>query len=234
MSIPERHSRAAFRRFTPSISIVPLRLAMLTACAGDEPTTPAEILPLAAGRSTIVPSTSTAGIGSATSQSVANGQPTGFAFDDFTLSTATTVRTVAWQGGYCGQSANAAAPTPTATTFTITIYSDVAGRPNTAAPLSTTVVPVAQSGQTLDKTVPAFTCGTFSSTIALYNYTIALPTPFNAAANTKYWIGVLAATPSYSVLWGWRVGTADNSLALQLFSGTYTPLTQDLAFSLKP
>jgi hypothetical protein len=209
-------------------------LAALVGCSGggDGPVTPVE--PMQQSRSTIVPATSTL-VDIRTSQSVSNGQPPGFVFDDFTFTTAASVRTVGWQGGFCRQATNAAAPTPTATTFTVTFYADVAGRPNTGAPLASTTFPIAQAAQTFEKNEAGLACGPWANTVfALYRYSVTLPSTFVASANTKYWISVQAATPTYDVIWGWRGGTSDNATSLQLFSGTYTTLTLDRAFSLAP
>lgn len=209
-----------------------MALLLLAGCKGkaDGPTTPV-VVPT--GRSTIV-ATSTAGFVEArTSQIVTNGALPATTFDDFSLATATTIRTVGWQGIYCVQQPNAAAPSPTAITFTVRIYTDVSGRPNVATPVLAATFPLAQVGQTFDKTVSGLLCGTAANTTwPFYRYSVTLPTAFVAAANTRYWISVQATTPSYDVFWGWRDGTPDNNLSLQLFNGAFTTFAVDRAYSL--
>jgi hypothetical protein len=195
----------------------------------DDPTPPPP------DQSTLVPSGTPGFIEARTSQIVTNGGAPSWVFDDFTFSTAGTIRTVRWQGIYCVQQPNAPAPTPTASSFTVTFYEDVSGRPNTATPLQASTYTVAQAGQVFDKTVGGLFCGTAANTTwPFYNYAVTLSTPFSAAAGTKYWISVQATTPSYDVYFGWRDGTANNNLSLQLFDGVYTTFNVDRAYALEP
>ncbi len=207
----------------------------LVGCKGskDSPTQPV-VIPTTS-RSTVVPTTTSGYVEARTSQIVSNGAGPSQVFDDFTLTGATTIRTVGWQGIYCVQQPNAAAPAPTATAFTVSFYSDVSGRPNTAAPIQTSTYTLAQTAQTFDKNVSGLTCGTAANTTwPFYRYSVTLTTPFVVTPNTKYWVSVQARTPSYDVYWGWRDGTVDNSLSLQLFNGTYTTFPIDRAYSLTP
>ena len=166
---------------------------------------------------------------------MSNGAAPGQVFDDFTFTSASTIKTVAWQGIYCVPQANAAAPAPTASAFQVSFYTDVSGRPNTAAPVQTSTYTLAQTAQTFEKNQSGLTCGTAANTTwPFYKYGVTLSTPFVAAANTKYWFSVQALTPSYDVYWGWRDGTVDNSSSLQLFQGTYTTYAIDRAYSLVP
>ncbi len=218
------------------------RLATLTVLActaaackhkSDGPTEPV-VIP-STGRSTIVPATTSGYVEARTSQIVSNGAAPAEVFDDFTLTGPATIRTVGWQGIYCVQTPNAAAPAPTATAFKVSFYPDLAGRPNVAAPVQTATYTLAQTAQTFDKNVSGLTCGTATGTTwPFYSYSVTLATPFVAAAGTKYWISVQAFTPSYDVYWGWRDGTPDNNSSLQLFQGTYTTYGFDRAYSLKP
>ena len=206
----------------------------VSACKGKKAPTQPGVIP-STGRSTVVPLTTSGYVEARTSQIVSNGAAPGQVFDDFTLSTATTVRTVGWQGIYCVQQANAGAPAPTATAFTVSFYSDNAGRPNLTTPLQISTYPLAQTAQTFEKNQSPLTCGTAAGTTwPFYKYSLTLTTPFAAAANTKYWFSVQANTPSYDVYWGWRDGTPDNSSSLQLFQGTYTTFAIDRAYSLAP
>lgn len=212
------------------VTIAAAAVISLAACSGGESSGPLEesIYP-----NTMVPSNSTAALGTRTSQAPTNGQPAGPAFDDFTLNNGGSVRTVSWQGTYCRQTAaNSPAPTPTASVFTVSIHADASGRPATTS-LRTATFTLAQANQQLEKTVPGLTCGLANNvTVALYNYSVTLPDAFTAAAGQKYWISIVATTPTYDVLYGWRDGTASNNVSLQLYQGTYSTLTADRAFAL--
>lgn len=209
-------------------------LLLATACGGDSSEPPPPPPPDEPTRTTIVPPTSSGYVEARTSQIVTDGSPPSWVFDDFILDENTTIRSVGWQGIYCVQQPNAPAPSPTASSFTVTFYSDVSGRPNTAAPLQSSTYTVAQAGQVFQKTVSGLTCGTAANTTwPFYLYSVQLSTAFNATAGTKYWISVQATTPSYAVYFGWRDGTPDNNLSLQLFDGSYTTYPIDRAYSLE-
>ena len=185
--------------------------------------------------STIVPPTSGGYVEARTSQIVTDGSGPSQVFDDFTFDEDVTIRDVDWQGIYCVQTPGAAAPAPTASSFTISIYPDQAGRPNLAAPAHTSTYSVAQAGQTFEKNVSGLTCGTAANTTWPFSlYSATLSSPFTAEAGTKYWLSIQATTPSYAVYFGWRDGTVYNNLSLQLFDGTYTTYNIDRAYSLTP
>lgn len=182
---------------------------------------------------TLVTANSSVPLGTRTSQAPTNGQPAGPAFDDFTLISNGSIKTVSWQGTYCTQTSGAAAPSPTASNFVISIYPDASGRPNIAGRLQTATFTAAQAGERLESTVPGLACGpSTNTTFGLYTYSATLSPAFTAAAGTKYWISIVATTPSYDVIWGWRDGSSANNLSLQSFSGTYTQLTIDRAYSI--
>jgi hypothetical protein len=156
-------------------------------------------------------------------------------YDDFRLTSAASISSVGWQGIYCVQAAGSSAPSPTASQFVVTLYPDLAGRPDLAAPLATTTVSAANAGQTFERNVAALSCGSANNTTwALYDYQVTLPAPVAVAANTTYWLSVQAITPNYDVYWGWRAGSADNGLALLRFLGNYDVLTYDRSFALLP
>lgn len=194
--------------------------------AGNPPPPPAPAF------SSLQPAGSGSSIEARTSQVVSTGDPS-TVLDDFSLATATTVRTVRWQGIYCTASDNSPAPTPTATGFVVTFHPDAGGQPDTATVLQTTTFTLAEVNQTLERTQGGLICtGGNNTTWALYDYRATLPTPFAAAAGTRYWITVQAVTPSYAVYWGWRNGTVANSVSLQCFQGTCTSTTFDRAYAL--
>jgi hypothetical protein len=235
------HAAAAFWPDVAPGATRAMALALLAALAltftgckkKSSPTQP--VVVTQPSRSTIVPLTTSGYVEARTSQIVTDGALPAAVFDDFTFASASTIKTVSWQGIYCVQTAGSPAPAPTASAFTVSIFADASGRPNTAAPLQTSTYPIAQTAQTFEKNQGALTCGTaMNTTWPFYKYSVTLNTPFSASANTKYWLSVQATTPSYAVYWGWRDGTVDNSSSLQLFNGTYTTFAIDRAYSLVP
>lgn len=228
-----RISRTRHRRPVRLLSIVALTL-VVAACSDKKAPTISET-PKTTSRSSIVPASNTGIIEARTSQIYANGSLPALVTDDFTFTGASNIRTIGWQGIYCVATAGSAAPAPTATGFTITFYADNAGRPNTAAPLQTQTYVLSEVNQTFDKNVPGLTCGTAANTTwPYYSYSATLSAPFPAAANTKYWIGIQARSPSFAVFWGWRDGVPDNNQSWQLFNGTFTSFAFDRAYSLAP
>lgn len=204
----------------------------ISACGSSDPAQPEPNPP---GQSTLVPPSSSGFVEARTSQIVTNGGAPIQVFDDFVFDRDGTIRTVRWQGIYCVQQANASAPSPTASSFTMSFFNDASGRPNTAAPLQTSTYTVAQTGQTFEKNVAGLNCGTeVNTTWAFYTYSVTLPTPFTAEAGRTYWVSVQATTPSYDVYWGWRDGTVYNNLSLQLFQAVYTTYNVDRAYALEP
>ncbi|MEO8227770.1 MAG: hypothetical protein ABI637_10070 [Gemmatimonadota bacterium] len=221
-------------RHTPHIRTARTVLAMtaivaVAACSKKSPTAPSNPVAI----TNIVPPANSGFVEARTSQIVTDGSPPSQVFDDFSFAAGGTFTKVGWQGIYCVQQPGAAAPSPTASSFTVSFYSDLNGKPNLTAPLQTTTYTVAQSGQTFEKNVSGLMCGTAANTTwPFYKYAVTLPTPFTVTAGSKYWISIQATTPSYAVYFGWRDGTVLNNLSLQLFNGVYTTYNIDRAYSL--
>lgn len=170
-----------------------------------------------------------------TSMAPTNGAEASSMFDDFQPAAAASIASVKWQGIYCVQAASAPAPAATATEFVVSFHADNAGRPVTTSTLAQARFTPTQAAQTLAGQVANLSCGTAASTTwALYDYSVTLPTPFAAAAGTRYWVRVQAVTPSYDVFWGWRSGTTANAQSLMLFMGNYESFTLDRALRLAP
>ena len=228
-------------KFTRPAVLLLSALFVLGACKGDKstgphttPPPPPPPPPAAAPHETTVPTTNPGFVEARTSQIVTDGSPPSQVFDDFTIAATRAFTTVSWQGIYCVQQQNAAAPQPTASAFTISFYSDASGRPNLNAPLHKSTYTVAQSEQTFEKTVTGLTCGTAPNTTwPFYKYQVTLPTAFTAIGGTKYWISIQATTPSYAVYFGWRDGLPHNNSSLHLFQGVYTSHNVDRAYSLR-
>jgi hypothetical protein len=224
------------RRLPRAHASIAAAAVALAACAGggdDSPGASPTPAPTPAPFSTLNPVGSTGSIEARTSQAPTNGAAPSEVLDDFTLASATTVRTLRWQGIYCVAQDNAPAPTATASSFVISFYADANGQPDTGTPLQRTTVAVADAAQTLERNLGGLTCtGGNNTTWALYDYRATLSTPFSAAAGTKYWVSVQAVTPSYDIFWGWRNGTVNNSLSLQCFQGACTSYAFDRAYAL--
>jgi hypothetical protein len=226
------------RRRAHSLCAVLVTMAAVTACGGDKnpaAPTPAPAPPAApTSRTSQNPLGSATNVEARTSQVIPTGPnvPTTQVFDDFIFTGGANIRTVAWQGIYCVETVNAPAPAPTASAFVVSFYADQSGQPNRQAPLFSTTVPIAQTGETLDRTQPNLNCGTTPTTWAFYSYSVTLPNTFGAAANTRYWLSVQAVTPSFQTFWGWRDGTPDNRTSLQLANGNMVTFPVDRAYAL--
>ncbi len=233
-TVAARSSRSTLRtRPVRLLSLIALSFVFV-ACSNKKTVTEPPVQ-RTTSRTSLVPASNSTIIEARTSQIYANGSLPALVTDDFTFTGSSNITKVGWQGIYCVQTPGAAAPAPTATGFTITFYADAAGRPNVAAPLQTQTFTLAQANQTFDKNVPGLTCGTAANTTwPYYSYSATLSTPFPAAANTKYWIGIQALSPSFAVFWGWRDGVPDNNQSWQLFNGTFTSYPFDRAYSLAP
>jgi len=227
-------SRPRFARLGLPLAIA----ATLAACGGnndDEAAAAPPPAPAAALRTSLNATGGNTGIEARTSQAPTNGAAPSTVYDDFRLTTASTIASVTWQGVYCVQANGSPAPAATASQFVVAIYADNAGRPNIAAPLAQTTVTAAAANQTFERNYAGVTCGTATNTTwSLYDYRVSLPTPLAVAANTTYWVSVQAISPSYDVYWGWRAGIADNNMSLSRFQGVYDTYTLDRAYSLRP
>jgi hypothetical protein len=156
-------------------------------------------------------------------------------FDDFTLTSAGTVVTVTWQGQYdtCLSGGVQPVPAAVATAFVVNIFANNGGAP-TGTLLNGATYPVGQTNQTFVGSTTTFQCVGFPglSTAAIYNYSLKLNTPFAAAANTRYWLGIQAITPDYSIFWSWNSGAPGNSFSEQVVGAMTNLLATDRAFSL--
>jgi hypothetical protein len=152
-------------------------------------------------------------------------------FDDFTLTSTSTISSVAWQGLYVANSAMAQpAPPPTATHFYVGFLADNQGFPGDL--IVGRHYPVAEVGQTLLAEVPFGLAGGTQTTAAIYEYRLNV-SPFIASEATRYWILVQAATPDFDVFWGWSSGGGGDSRSLQHDSGVITEYSTDRSFALE-
>jgi hypothetical protein len=173
---------------------------------------------------------------SQTSQVPSSGAPGAQTYDDFALGGGGTIATVTWQGLYCATRANQPVPGPTATSFFVGFYADKSGAPDPSTQLNGAIYAVAETSQTLVSIDDAFRCGggAGSTGAGVYNYSVALRTPFVTAPATRYWISLGAITPDFNVFWGWNSGAPGNRSSLQIFNAATAKFGTDRAFSLLP
>jgi hypothetical protein len=135
-------------------------------------------------------------------------------FDNFTLANATNIGTVTWIGDYSTGNPG------TITAFTLKFYSDNGGTPGSL--LQTTPISgnANETGIGLDQVSNPY-----------FSYSATLPSAFGAAANTPYWMSIVADL-AYPPQWGWETATGGDNAAYQNYFGTGSPLNKDLAFSL--
>jgi hypothetical protein len=156
-------------------------------------------------------------------------------FDDFTLTSAGNVVTVTWQGQYdtCLSGGVQPVPAAVATAFVVNIFANNGGAPSGSL-LNGATYPVGQTNQTFVASNTTFQCVGFPglSTAAVYNYSLKLNTPFAAAANTRYWLGIQAITPDYSIFWSWNAGAPGNNFSEQISGGVTNLFATDRTFSL--
>ena len=152
-------------------------------------------------------------------------------YDDFVSSTAATIRTVAWQGGYSPS-------TPVATSFFLAFIADNGGFPRMEADVNnpgrsnalySATYAASQVSERLDAVLP---CTNSNQQCGLYNDSVTLMRPFTVVAGTRYWLLIQADVPFGAPgSWGWRRGTPDNQRGGTNIAGT--TLSFDLAFSLR-
>lgn len=115
-----------------------------------------------------------------------------WAWDDFTSAATDPIRTMSWQGGYCGTLASSGPPPAASIEFDISFSSDYLGRPLWAFSPQVRFTPNDAHEQF------AF----YENGCAYYDYTAVLPTPFPVTAGTRYWL--LIAAKMSSGRWAWR------------------------------
>lgn len=143
-------------------------------------------------------------------------------WDSFTLSTDRAITEVTWRGGniyggsYGGPVVN----------FTVAFYPSIAAgsQPDVVNPPLVQYETGGNAGQTY--------AGTFGG-VAMYDYHFTLPAPFQAAANTKYWVYILAWQNGIPE-WGFAAGSGGNGSYFRWVRGLhmYQSAPGDLCFTL--
>ena len=139
-------------------------------------------------------------------------------FDDFTLPSNATIAQVNWVGAYFNGSPGGV------TGFTVNLYADNGGTPGSL--LETNSI-AGNAGET--------SLGADVNGNPIYGYVATLATPFSGAANSTYWMSIVADLPivsNFGPQWGWEYGTGGNGTAYQSYNGFGNSLSNDLAFTL--
>lgn len=239
-----RSTRRGFVRVVPVLLGVVLLMGASAGCKKKSPTAPTPTptpTPTGPVVNTANANGSTANWEARTSMRTPNSG-TGFQlFDDFVPSTSITISKVSWQGIYCIESPGLPPPVPTAQSFVVGFYGDSNNFPNQAAPLNVSTYPLARVSEAVDQKPITGNCGTASTGISLYNYTLTLDSPVAVTAGTRYWFSVMAVVdyiqqgnPSFT-FWGWRNGVANNNRSVAVDpAGNFTAYTLDRAYTLTP
>lgn len=117
------------------------------------------------------------------------------AYDDFKLTTATTITGLSWVGSMFGPSE----PLQPINGFKLTFLSDNAGAPGASL-----------FSQTIAGTANETFLGNLVGGFPAFSYQATLSTPFAVAAGTTYWLSIQAQVGKELPFWGWAFGTGGN------------------------
>lgn len=153
-----------------------------------------------------------------------------YTYDSFSLSSNTPITEIHWRGAYTNYLQGAGrAPV---FDFTISIYRSTAGGTQPDLGAGGRLAEYFVGGNAGETPV-----GTFGGVI-MYDYAFVVPTPFQAAAATNYWMQIEASqglTPVYYWPPDWSLAAAtggNNSHFRRITGGPYQAISGDLAFSL--
>ena len=136
-------------------------------------------------------------------------------YDDFTLTTASSITGAHWVGAYV----NPPQPAPI-TGFTLTFYQSTGGQPG--AILATEAVVGTANETALGDDLfgnPAF------------GYSAVFATPFAAQAGTQYWLSIVP-TLEFPPQWAWESGVGGDGVSFQDFQGMRYQRPSDQTFGL--
>lgn len=148
-----------------------------------------------------------------------------FVYDSFQLSSDTAVTEVRWRGGYVytgyGLVHN----------FSVTFYASIAGgsQPLCGLPGDNDIFLAQYEVGSNAGEIPV---GIFGGT-QMYDYRFVLPTPFQAAANTKYWVQIEGYTAGLP-FWGISAGNGGNNSHFEYSRGAhqFSTRSRDASFAL--
>jgi len=144
-----------------------------------------------------------------------------YRFENFTLATTTAVSHLRWRGGYVG---NNEASNPVVE-FIIKIYGSTANGfyPDLANPYLKKYTITGNANQTAAEMLAG---------VQMYDYSVTLPTSFQAEAGVGYWLQIEASQWVYPLTWGFATGTGGNSAHYRRIGNSYFSGAGDLAISL--
>jgi len=148
-----------------------------------------------------------------------------YVWDGFTLPSSHPITEIQWRGGYDPASFGSGGPV---LDFAVAIYPSAPGgsQPDVINPPLVHYQTGGNAGET-----PAGPSGN----IAMYDYSFALPTPFQAIGGTKYWVQIEASQggiPDWGVAWG-TGGDGTHFLGIPVVGDmSYHTVPGDAAFAL--
>jgi hypothetical protein len=156
-----------------------------------------------------------------TSTSTAGG---GFqAFDDFSLGSSATIRSVTWTGFFVNSVGAGTNPpsAPSTTSWQISFSADSGGSPGAA--LETETISAADVHATFLGDVSGL-----GTTVAWYTFSAILPTSFAATGGTTYWFSTVSNQPAFNPFFSWSSdGITETNGTWQVgIDGTVFPLQE--------
>jgi hypothetical protein len=144
-----------------------------------------------------------------------------YRFEKFTLATTTGISEMRWRGGYIG---NNAATNPVVE-FIIKIYGSTANGfyPDLANPVLKKYTITGNANQTAAALVGG---------VQMYDYSVTLPTSFQASAAVGYWVQIEASQFGYPLTWGNATGAGGNNAHYRRVGNSYMSGSGDLALTL--
>jgi hypothetical protein len=153
-----------------------------------------------------------------------------YCWDSFTLASNTAITEVHWRGGYeYHPSGTGQSPV---SDFEVSIYRSIGGGSQPDMGAGGQLVQYVVGGNASETAAGSF------GGVAMFDYAFTLPSPFQAAAGTTYWVQIEAsqgaAPPSYAPDWGLAVGTGGNNAHFRrITGGGFQAPANDLTFSLR-
>jgi hypothetical protein len=144
-----------------------------------------------------------------------------YRFEKFTLATTQSVSHLRWRGGYAGNN-HAANPV---TDWVIQIYGSIPV--GTQPDLGTGPLKTYEIAGNANETAAALVGG-----VQMYDYSLTLPTSFQAQAGVGYWIQIEAWQHGYPLTWGNATATGGNGSHFRRLGNSYYNGTGDLAIAL--
>jgi hypothetical protein len=144
-----------------------------------------------------------------------------YRFEKFTLATTTGISEMRWRGGYVG---NNSAVNPVVE-FIIKIYGSTENGffPDLANPVLKKYTISGNANET---------AAAVSGGVQMYDYSVTLPTSFQATAGTGYWVQIEASQYGYPLTWGNATGAGGNQAHYRRVGNSYSAGSGDLALTL--